>query len=64
MSTTRVWLTGAPPPDEAPKKARDDQGRTWQPADGQWHTADNRHHESWTGLTARTDLVELLEAGR
>ncbi len=39
---------------------RDDQGRTWQPGrDGQWHTTDGRHHQSWPQLRGRSDLTEL-----
>jgi hypothetical protein len=58
MFTTRVWLVGAAQPADSPT-VRDDQGRTWSPDAGQWHTVDNRHHQTWQGLASRTDLVEV-----
>lgn len=54
----RIWLPGAARPADTPT-VQDDQGRRWHPAGGQWHTADNRHHQTWGQLTARTDLVEV-----
>jgi hypothetical protein len=62
MSTStnnpRVWLAGhGPAPTGQP--VRDDQQRQWSYDNGQYHTADNRHHESPAGLHARTDLVEV-----
>lgn len=55
----RVWLVGY---DQVPTcpQVRDDQQRVWSlGADGCYHTADGRHHESPAGLHARTDLVEV-----
>lgn len=59
----RVWFAGLPAP--APglcdrPTVRDDQGHMWQPGrDGQWHTTDGRHHQSWPQLRQRSDLTEL-----
>jgi hypothetical protein len=56
---TRVWLAGrGQEPTDRPD-VRDDQQRVWRPANGQYHTADNRHHQLWRDLSARTDLVEV-----
>lgn len=54
----RTWLAGigAAP---AGERVRDDQARVWTFAEGEYHTADNRHHLSPAGLHARTDLVEV-----
>lgn len=54
----RTWLAGlgAAP---AGEPVRDDQARVWTFANGAYHTADNRHHETPAGLHARTDLVEV-----
>lgn len=60
----RVWLVaGVSATDNEPADlpvVRDDLMRTWEPgADNRWHTADGRHHATWTELHARFDLVEV-----
>jgi hypothetical protein len=60
----RVWLVaGLSTTDNAPRDlpvVRDDLIRTWHPgADGIYHTADGRHHATWTELHTRFDLVEV-----
>jgi hypothetical protein len=59
-SRARVWLAGGGVPPTDQPVVRDDQSRTWRPANGQWHTADGRHHQAWQELSARTDLVEVM----
>jgi hypothetical protein len=59
----RVWLVGRlgtiPHPADLPA-VRDSQMRTWLPgADGVYHSADGRHHATWTELHAHYDLVEV-----
>ncbi|QFU90955.1 hypothetical protein [Amycolatopsis sp. YIM 10] len=63
-SRPRVWLVAdlcpgtAVPADRPP--VRDDLMRRWCPGtDGQYHTADGRHHAQWAELRARFDLVEV-----
>jgi len=63
--TVRVWLvaglstTDNPAPVDRPV-LRDDLMRCWYPdVDGRWHTADGRHHATWTELHTRYDLVEV-----
>jgi len=60
----RVWLVaGLSTTDTTPADrpvVRDHLMRTWEPgSDNQWHTADGRHHATWTELHARYDLVEV-----
>jgi hypothetical protein len=57
-SSPHVWPAGrgAAP---AGEPVRDDQARVWTFTGGQYHTADNRHHESPAALHDRTDLVEV-----
>lgn len=59
----RVWLVGrigtTPDPSHLPA-VRDTWLRTWLPGtDGNYHTADGRHHTTWAELHARCDLVEV-----
>ena len=55
----RVWLAGIGPA-PAGQPVRDDQQRVWSyAADGRYHTADGRHHDTPAGLHARTDLVAV-----
>lgn len=59
----RVWLVGrvgtTPDPIDLPA-VRDTWLRTWLPGtDGNYHTADGRHHATWAELHARCDLVEV-----
>jgi hypothetical protein len=59
----RVWLVGAigtaPDPTDLPV-VRDSWLRTWLPGpDGRYHSADGRHHATWTELHTRYDLVEV-----
>ncbi|MGH3757033.1 hypothetical protein [Actinophytocola sp.] len=56
----RVWLVGTTPnPTDLPT-VRDIRMRTWQPGDdGRYHSADGRHHVTWTELNSRYDLVEV-----
>lgn len=70
MASARVWLvaglasTGS---DVSPQvvgvcAVRDDQLRVWVAgADGRWHTADGRHHVTWSELHARFDLMEVSD---
>lgn len=57
-----MWLAGLggrPEPADHPV-VRDDLMRQWQPGeDGSYHTADGRHHATWTDLHVRFDLVEV-----
>lgn len=63
----RVWLVAGlitettPAPEVVGVTAvRDDQLRVWRlGSDGLWHTADGRHHCSWSELHARFDLMEV-----
>lgn len=59
----RVWLVGTigtmPDPTDLPT-VRDTWLRTWHPGpDGRYHSADGRHHATWTELHTRYDLVEV-----
>jgi hypothetical protein len=63
MTGPRVWLVAgtnhAPDPDDRPT-VRDTCGHTWCPGiDGCYHTADGRHHATWTELHTRYDLIEV-----
>lgn len=63
MTGPRVWLVAGlghtPDPDDMPT-VRDDQMHVWHfGTDGRLHTADGRHHATWTELHARTDLHEV-----
>jgi hypothetical protein len=63
LTRPRVWLVAGlaeqPEATDHPP-VRDDQMRQWQYSpDGRYHTADGRHHASWTELHARFDLVEV-----
>jgi hypothetical protein len=59
----RVWLVagaGAEPDPADHPVVRDHLMRQWCPSsDGRYHTADGRHHASWTELHTRFDLVEV-----
>ena len=60
----RVWLVAGLGTHQEPTDlpvVRDDRCHCWtRGADGRWHTADNRHHATWTELHNRTDLVEVI----
>lgn len=60
----RVWLVGGlsrrTDHPNTGSAVRDDQGRVWHHGkDGQFHTADHRHHATWSELRDRSDLVEV-----
>lgn len=56
----RVWLVGTTPYLAELPTVRDTWMRTWQPgADGRYHSADGRHHATWSELNSRYDLVEV-----
>lgn len=57
----RCWLAGQgrPAPEDRPA-VTDDQGRTWVPADGGlYRELDSGRRDTFVGLLARTDLVEV-----
>lgn len=61
ITAPRVWLAGerGPRPEDRPAVS-DGLGHEWRPGpQGVWSTADGRHHETWDGLRARFDLVEV-----
>ncbi|MFD8497534.1 hypothetical protein [Amycolatopsis sp. NPDC059657] len=63
ITRPRVWLVAglgaAPEPADCPQ-VRDGLMRCWcHGLDGQWHTADGRHHAAWSDLHNRFDLVEV-----
>lgn len=58
----RVWLVaGLADKPEAPDHPPlwDDLRRVWCYDAGCYHTADGRHHATWTDLHARYDLIEV-----
>lgn len=67
----RVWLVAglatnnggdvaATPESVGVSAVRDGGLRVWHRGDdGDWHTADGRHHATWTELHTRFDLVEV-----
>ena len=59
----RVWLvagTGAAPDPSDRPAVRDNRMITWLAGpDGSYHSADGRHHATWSELHARFDLVEV-----
>jgi hypothetical protein len=59
----RVWLvagTGVKPDPIDQPAVRDNRMITWLAGpDGRYHSADGRHHATWSELHARFDLVEI-----